>query len=420
VRFAGALLSNSLRLGPVDRPFSCGYGLLRAQVPTDFGGIWSNRLVEEIDSLDKRLREQATTRATVLMDAGVTPDEATEQAIEELVDGFKQRSETVADGLESVTREHLPDRFEYEAGFRQRLSEAYGEAFEAYDTVVQVVAGAARDFWHRYKEEQEPDELTEVLWANLAQCLRVAREIGHLLRGGFPYGALAAQRTAYELSVRSTVLQTHAREPGHEDLVERYRLHDHIGREADIREYQRSAEALGFTPYEDSKVQAVDEQRKNLLKRFGKQFGTQYGWAVGLPGVTAGNFREIEELAGIDHRRGFYRWASHYLHGDPSSLRMSIMRRGGVSQGVVSDLTNIHLTDPAQFTLYALQLTYISIVVDAPPLADLFIARGLPHLTSRAGDAFWAAEQAIMDAEEKLQQELATEQVAGTSSDEAN
>jgi hypothetical protein len=284
--------------------------------------------------------------------------------------------------------------------------------------VVQVVSGAARDFWHRYKQEEEPDALTEVLWANLAQCLRVAREVGHLLRGGFPYGALAAQRTAYELAVRSTVLHTHGREPGHEDLVERYQLHDHIGQEADVREYQRNAETLGFTPYEGSEVEEAAARRTNLVKRFGKQFAQPYGWAVGLPGVTAGHFREIEELAGIDHRRGFYKWASHYVHGDPSSLRMSIMRRGGVSQGVLSDITNIHLTDPAQFTLYALQLTYISIVVDAPALADLYISRGLQHLTERAGEAFWSAERALMDLEEQLQQRLAAEQAASSDNED--
>jgi hypothetical protein len=370
--------------------------------------------MSEIDGLDKRLRERASARADVLADAGMNPEEAVEQAVEELTEGFQRCSAEIADALETETREHLIGRHQYEAEFRQRLSETYGEAFDAYDTVVQVVSGAARDFWHRYQQEGKSDPLTAVLWGNLAQCLRVAREVGHLLRGGFPYGALAAQRTAYELAVRSTVLHTHGREPGHEDLVERYQLHDHIGQEADVREYQRSADALGFTPFKGSEVHEAADRRKNLTERFGKQFGAQYGWAVGLPGVTAGNFREIEELAGIDHRRGFYRWASHFVHGDPSSLRMSIMRRGGVSQGVLSDSTNIHFTDPAQFTLYALQLTYISIVVDAPALADLYISRGLQHLTDRAGDAFWSAEHALDTAEEELQRELAERAAKGS------
>jgi hypothetical protein len=362
----------------------------------------------EIDGLDKRLREQAATRATALMEAGAVPEEAVAQAVEELVDGFEQRSDRVADGLASVAGEHLAARYEYDAGFRQRLEEAYGEAFAAYDTVVEVVAEAARDFWRRYQEAGEHDVLIEVLWANLAQSLRVTREVGHLLRGGFPYGALASQRTAYELAVRSIILGAHGRERDHEDLAERYRLHDHIGQDADVREYQKSAEALGHTPFDESEVQAVAERRKDLLDRYGKSFGAQYGWAVGLPGVKAGNFRELEELAGVDHRRGFYRWASHYVHGDPSSIRMSIMRRGGVSQGVLSDVTNLYLTDPAQFALYALQLTYVSVaMLDGPALSDLFIANGLRHLIDRAAKSFWAAEQGIRVAEEQLQQRMA-------------
>ncbi|MBM9460757.1 hypothetical protein JK386_12655 [Nocardioides sp. zg-536] len=57
---------------------------------------------------------------------------------------------------------------------------------------------------------------------------------------------------------------------------------------------------------------------------------------------------------------------------------MSIFRRGGISQGVVSDLTNRHLIDPAQFALYALQLTYVSLAMndspDGGPLAGFRIS----------------------------------------------
>lgn len=42
--------------------------------------------------------------------------------------------------------------------------------------------------------------------------------------------------------------------------------------------------------------------------------------------------------------------------------------------------------------------------VGATALADLNIANGLQHLTDRAANDFWAAEQAIMAAEEQLQQ----------------
>lgn len=367
-------------------------------------------LVDEIgdgDGLNSQLLQQLVDRANELIDSGLDEGAAVVQAYEDFASRLDRNSEKIADGLGQLMREHLPERAEWEAGVRDRIGTSYNDALAAYDTVVQVIAHAAREFWPRYRSRDDGDALTGVLWGNLAQGIRIAREVGYMLRGGFPFGALAAQRTGYELAVRSMVLRAHASESGHEDLVERYQLHDEIGREADMREYRRTSDALGFAPMEDAKVEAAGKRKKELLERFGKQFGQPYGWAVGLPGVTSGNFKELETLAGVDHRRGIYRWASHYVHGDPSSLRMSIMRRGGVSEGVVSDLTNVHLTDPAQFSLYALNLNYLSLAMGDPPdLADLWVSAGLPHLVDRAANAFWEAEQGVRTAEDELQGRL--------------
>lgn len=366
--------------------------------------------VDEIgdgDGLNSRLLQQLVDRANEMIDSGLDEEAAALQPYKDFTGRLDHNSEQIADVLGQLMSEHLSERAEWEAGVRERIGTSYHDALPAYDAVVQVIDHAAREFWVRYRSRDEGDALTEVLWGNLAQGIRVAREVGHLLRGGFPYGALASQRTGYELAVRSMVLRAHAGESGHEDLVERYHLHDEIGREADMREYRRTSNALGFAPMDDAKVEAAGERRKELLERFGKQFGQPYGWAVGLPGVMSGNFKELETLAGVDHRRGIYRWASHYVHGDPSSLRMSIMRRGGVSKGVVSDLTNVHLTDPAQFSLYALNLNYLSLAMGDPPdLADLWIAAGLPHLVDRAANAFWQAEQGVRTAEDELQRRL--------------
>lgn len=356
--------------------------------------------------LNSRLLQQLVDRANELIDSGLD-EAAVVHAYEDFTSRLDRNSEKIADALSQLMHEHLPERAEWEAGVRDRIGTRYSDALAAYDAVVQVIAHAAREFWARYRSRDDHDALAEVLWGNLAQGIRVAREVGHMLRGGFPYGALAAQRTGYELAVRSMVLRAHANESGHEDLVERYQLHDEIGREADMREYQRTSDAMGFEPMDNAKAEADGQRKTELLERFGKHFGQPYGWAVGLPGVTSGSFKELETLAGVDHRRGIYRWASHYVHGDPSSLRMSIMRRGGVSQGVVSDLTNVHLTDPAQFSLYALNLNYLSLAMGDPPdLADLWVSAGLPHLIDRTSTAFWKAEQGVRAAEDELQGRL--------------
>jgi len=74
-------------------------------------------------------------------------------------------------------------------------------------------------------------------------------------------------------------------------------------------------------------AEEMDEIRKRYdeaIKRHGKTFGAQYGWAAKDLNGKQPTFKEIEEAVKIDHLRGHYRMASHGVHANPKGIFFSM------------------------------------------------------------------------------------------------
>ena len=110
----------------------------------------------------------------------------------------------------------------------------------------------------------------------------------------------------------------------------------------------------------------------------------------------------------MSHHRGYYKWASHLVHADSKSLRLSIVSRGG-SSAVLTNATNAMLSDPGQHSLQSLFRVFVSMVTSAEPFSfyDQLICESLDHLLDKAGKHLVHAETAVEEAEERLQAELA-------------
>lgn len=109
-------------------------------------------------------------------------------------------------------------------------------------------------------------------------------------------------------------------------VAERYVLHKGI---QEAKDYQNFAERLGYEPIDDNEMQAHRKLRAELIKRFGRPSKKPYGWAVPLyEGNSDPKFRDLEQLAGLDHLRPHYGWASHRLHAGSKGAALSTVSRG--------------------------------------------------------------------------------------------
>src|SRR5205823_6426740 len=114
---------------------------------------------------------------------------------------------------------------------------------------------------------------------------RVGGEIVRLIRSGFADGAHARWRTLHEIAVVAQFLGKHGNA-----MAERYLLHDAVRACRAAERYAQHSAALGWESIEDEELKALRTRRDDLIQRFGKPFGTDFGWAAeqlqeGSPGI---------------------------------------------------------------------------------------------------------------------------------------
>jgi len=345
-----------------------------------------------------------------LIERGMDKAEAPRRALQAFTETIANVAPEHAEAIEATGREYLDESAQYRAGFVERLRVHWGDALDLYELIVSVVEDGATKFAERnLASNGSYTLLLDVLAQLTGQAIRVAREVHALLTAGFPLGAHALARTVHEVSVRADVLRAFGASDEHADLAERFVLHDQVINYRDAVVYQRDAERLNYELISDDDMAEMKQAHDDLIARFGPSYGAPYGWAAGLPGLprpTRPTFEDLETLAQLDHYRGFYRWSSHFIHSDSKALRLSQVERGG-SSAVLANATNTMLADPAQQTLSALTRTFTSMVTAGQPFAfyDMLLCESLQILVTKAHNMLVDSENAVDEAEERLQSE---------------
>lgn len=129
-------------------------------------------------------------------------------------------------------------------------------------------------------------------------------------------------------------------------------------------------------------------------------------WSNGAKQPT---FRELERLAGIDHLRGYYRWASHEVHSGSKGSRLNLIQRG--ERTVKSTgYTNTGLAGPGQIALISLHQITAAVLTSADPISprDLLTLKAMQELLEDACEAFVAGHRSIVEAEERYQASAAS------------
>jgi hypothetical protein len=345
-----------------------------------------------------------------LVEHGMERDEALTRAAERMTKVLEETAPTSANAYETTGLEHVAQLREYQEGFEERLRVHWGEALDLCQVVVEIIHQASQQFSDRNSHVAgDQATLLGVLHRLNGQALRVAREVHALASAGYPLGALSLSRTSHEISVRAIVLSEFGSTPGHTDLAERFLRHADVVNYKDAVIYQRDVEKLGYEPFDDKTLDALRLRSDHAKSRYDKYFPGPYGWASGLPGLPSPSptFEHLEELAGLAHHRGLYKWSSHLVHADAKALRLTMVERGGRS-AILTAATNQALADPAQHALIGLYRTFVSLVTSVPiSFYDLQICHVLGILVDKTDHLLVDAEHSVDEAEGRLQAELA-------------
>lgn len=238
--------------------------------------------------------------------------------------------------------------------------------------------------------------LVDVLTRLHARSCQVAEEVIVLLETGFANGALARWRTMHEIAVTAAFISEHGN-----SCAIRYIDHQVVESYKGAKEYEAAYKKLGYDPISPAEIEEIRRQYEHVLKKHGKSFAAQYGWASKDLKGTQPTFKEIERAVKTDHLRGHYRMASHGVHANPKGIFFS------VSSIFPTDLllagpSNSGLADAGDATAHSL-LVISAVLLSLSPMFDHQVAiRMMSMLRNEIGAAFLRAHQQLTRDEERL------------------
>jgi hypothetical protein len=239
--------------------------------------------------------------------------------------------------------------------FRKNLRLRWGCAID----LLEILLGCSVEIGEAYsksvmRSRSKKSRLKNGLLIQLhARSCQITREILSLLENGYADGAFARWRTLHEISVVSQIIWSNDSE-----LSERYLQHEIVESKRAQDEYVRSHEELGFRKIPEREIKNVNRLFDVMLSRYGKEFGSQYGWMAHRLKNPRPTFADLEKFAGKSLIRSFYKMASYNVHASPKALKFRLGSLGTRNGILLAGASNAGLEEPGQNA--AISLTQIT------------------------------------------------------------
>ncbi|MFA6041428.1 MAG: DUF5677 domain-containing protein, partial [Methylophilus sp.] len=213
--------------------------------------------------------------------------------------------------LKKTRKLALSDQLIMQSYFEAELIQHWSKGFDALETLIGVVMESG-ELWCKSAKKQVGSNVNykvEVLIALHARCCQITGEILALIKTGFADGAYARWRSLHEVTVIGLFICNHS-----EELAKRYHLHQ------DIETFYQAEGILARFPElkYDEEFQArfieLIESKSTLIKKFGNEFSSDYGWAAKALNSKRPTFRDIEVSVDMTFLRPYYKLASINVH----------------------------------------------------------------------------------------------------------
>ncbi|WP_337171405.1 DUF5677 domain-containing protein [Gemmatimonas aurantiaca] len=328
-------------------------------------------------------------------------DEITRRFTAAIPEIVQEGAKAIADRMEKRTGKLLRQLRRDRSGFRRRLHDRWADGLDRLEVLVHT----AVEFGHEMHERIRKDEVLGknpivcALHRLHARACRVCGEILALLESGYPDGAHARWRTLHEIAVVAMFLRQ-----SESDVAERYLLHDAVGASRAAHQFEEHVAALGWDPVPPNELAELRSRHDELIARFGKSFGGDYGWACAALDKERVTLADIEAHLDLKRWRPFYRWASEAVHAGPGGLRAlgvtaaqdDILLAGSVNHG---------LADPGQNAALSLEMATVAFAQVLPSVDHRLYAETFIVLARRCQSAFMDCHRSMENARESDEQQ---------------
>ncbi len=255
--------------------------------------------------------------------------------------------------LDSGAPEKLQEQREYQAGFEQRNIIRWLPALDIIEKIWLVSQETAETFSSEYENEAKKinDKKFFALRSIHARCLLITNEIICLIKGGYADGALSRWRALHENAVIASIISEN-----NQEIAERYILSFSFSSLKSAEQLNQYAQKTGM---QSISLEDIDKMKFNcnkIIESKGKEMSNDYGWTFPINGNKKPTFEYLEKIAGMDHWRPYYRWASQHNHSAHRPSNTMLGTSETLQDILLVGSSNSGMVDPLQMTATTLNI----------------------------------------------------------------
>lgn len=262
----------------------------------------------------------------------------------------------------AILREHK----RFERRFESRLRRTWGRAIDLFDLIrtLSLEFGAEFNRAYRPRAAADHDFVFEALVRLHARGCLTASEVSALLRTGHPTGGNARWRTLHELAVVAMFIAQQG-----QAVASRYLEHQVIEACRGAVKYQQHCAKLHHEPLDAAEIDRLKNQRDNLITKYGRAYGKDYGWAAIVLSKERVGLGDLARAIDMDHWSPYVRWASQAVHAGARGAFSDLGLPSG-SQAMAAGPSQFGLADPAMNSLISLVQLTTALLAQGLPKAD--------------------------------------------------
>lgn len=274
-------------------------------------------------------------------------NELFEKLLREYPQVLEMFAEDVKRSLDAQANEYLLEDYRQLALFQKRLFNTWKAPMLRLDAMLVCALELSSEINEEYRrgEVVNPIQLNAMTRLH-ARAIHIAKEISHLLKGGYADGAMARWRSLHETAVILRFLAA-----GDEQLSERFIDYQAVIRLKEAATYVEHQEYLEFERIPEEQIARYQAEVDDLCQKYGKNFRREYGWAYGtLPNLSRITFRDIEKEVELGYLRIHYGFASKGVHSGVDSIGYKLGLSMSEEDILLAGPSNEGLVEPFQCT----------------------------------------------------------------------
>jgi hypothetical protein len=309
-------------------------------------------------------------------------DEITKKVIKALTNEWKN---AFAGELSRIKNERID--------FTSIIYESWGQALDSLDLIINLCTHLGDEFNAKdgNQSARQNDAKFDALIRIHARSCQVAGEIHSLLCSGFADGATARWRTLFELSVIAGFLSINDNETS-----KRYLLHSHIEEYKLMLAFQENAKQFGWSLIDRRTISAAKTRSDALISKYGKSYGTDYGWAAHILGIKNVRFSDIETLVALGNFESPFKMAHKFVHAS-SYGTMFPLSASPQNDFLVAGGSIFGLYEPGRQTAQAICSVTATLIASKPSIEHTIILGALIPLRNQVWKEFDDAEAKIRE-----------------------